>query len=605
MTVQKNPARFTTANATRVAKGPQKALNLRVENKADANAADVFETEKDLGAARGSLQERARTPEGREALATALDGKTVVERTTAEQIIVDELILQEIGVLNNVTVRVVPQATLADIKAGKAPATARPKGVDAAYIPGKNVILVREGLSPQARKAAVTEELGERLGALAEARGIKLAPGDVGARVLKIVNKETLTKSDFDAKASDTAFVRYEGKTVKAKARAAGGLRAKSSTVQVDFSSSDHLTVQYQDSAGRWKTIAQKSNQVPDANDQVDKVIGKETPQPAAFDKNTKFRVVLKHASDGSVQTVATNDLTKPGARSTFEIKTDSDGTQRIFFNSFGDGKIVGNPSWLKTDQESDVTVVLRPKIQPAKVSAQPKTPAETFVPAHVFVPDNRGDITVEAYFPSVKQWRPVFKSNNDRGGFVTRGIDVPRAGKDLPKLRIRSGNKVFSSDKPGEARVKTRDGYQEIGFETQPTTDKKGNVLGQFDDVIVTVGTRTPKSLPQVNLPPDVQVGNAIERNTPDQLVQPLPGLTAAATTALLKLLNQGKPITTQNLTPLIRRGVVKGTRDGKLQIDLSKLSTGQNAKLAQDVLFTFNPAFKNRAQLSTNVAS
>ena len=82
-------------------------------------------------------------------------------------------------------------------------------------MPSKNVILVREGLKPA--------ELAEKLAKpakLAETRGAKLAPGEVGARILKVMNDQPLTKGDFETKVSDTVTVKVSGQMAEANASA-------------------------------------------------------------------------------------------------------------------------------------------------------------------------------------------------------------------------------------------------------------------------------------------------------------------------------------------------------------------------------------------------
>ena len=286
MNIQKRPPRIAQS-ANRAAKLPSQEINGRIERKDEA-ASDTTEAKSELNAARLALQERSQTPEGREALANALDGRMASERTTVELLVMEELFLQEIGNLQGIQVRIAPQAQAGNIAAGQGPETALPEGVQAAYVPSKNVILVREGLKPTELKSAMAEELGERVAKLAETRGVKLAPGDVGARILKVMNGQPLTKGDFETKASDTVKVKVSGQIAEANASAReptassiveaamlkpipvknGKKTLTSMHIDVEFLKRnsgvlhrDRLVLeQYDRKAGRWRTVADGNN---------------------------------------------------------------------------------------------------------------------------------------------------------------------------------------------------------------------------------------------------------------------------------------------------------------------------------------------------------
>lgn len=176
--------------------------------------------------ARSALGQDAGIRGGSAALTEALIGGQQADERLAVEILELEQIMDRMAQDPGFkpAIRRAPTATAADIKSGKAPATALPPGVDATYIPSKNVILVREGLTGPALKAAVAEELGEWLGVQAEKGGVQLASGDVGARVVKVQGGEKLSAADFEARPSDTAQVRLNGKLVQGRAKATPGL---------------------------------------------------------------------------------------------------------------------------------------------------------------------------------------------------------------------------------------------------------------------------------------------------------------------------------------------------------------------------------------------
>ncbi|WP_373635450.1 hypothetical protein [Yoonia sp. SS1-5] len=170
--------------------------------------------------ARQQMQDFGEQPDGDQALAEALFGKQIEELTLEEQLLFDDILSQTLR-KGGPRPRIisVPTASRAEIRKGTAPRNALPPGVDAAYVPGKNVIMVRQGLSPARQGAAIREEMGEWLGAQVSQRGLELAPGDVGARVAKVVRGGKLTQADFTPRKNDKAKVRLGGQTVTANAR--------------------------------------------------------------------------------------------------------------------------------------------------------------------------------------------------------------------------------------------------------------------------------------------------------------------------------------------------------------------------------------------------
>ncbi|KAB7609804.1 hypothetical protein F9L33_15665, partial [Amylibacter sp. SFDW26] len=184
-----------------------------------AAAADVGKTalDKDVKSARGELAQLASSPEGNEQLSHALDAQLLQERTLDEQIVLDKM-FNRLGTDPGFKPKVIMVST-ADINSKNAPETALPKGVNAAFIPSKGIILVREGLSPKEQKAAIREEIGEWFASSAEKAGVKLAKGDAGARVRSLIIGKEASAADFKANASDTTTVRFEGKTYQARAQ--------------------------------------------------------------------------------------------------------------------------------------------------------------------------------------------------------------------------------------------------------------------------------------------------------------------------------------------------------------------------------------------------
>ncbi|WP_373634976.1 hypothetical protein [Yoonia sp. SS1-5] len=171
--------------------------------------------------ARQQMQDFGEQPDGDQALAEALFGKQIEELTLEEQLLFDDILSQTLR-KGGPRPRIisVPTASRAEIRKGTAPRNALPPGVDAAYVPGKNVIMVRQGLSPARQGAAIREEMGEWLGAQVSQRGLELAPGDVGARVAKVVRGADLKKSDFERRPDDKAVANFQGKRVRVNASA-------------------------------------------------------------------------------------------------------------------------------------------------------------------------------------------------------------------------------------------------------------------------------------------------------------------------------------------------------------------------------------------------
>ncbi len=495
------------SNDAKRAKSPAARLNLRVETKADGQTADGS-LDKDLSSARGALQEQTKRPEGRDALAEALDGRKASERLSVELYQMEEILLQEMSLqLSSVKINVAPEASLVDIKAGKAPATALPKGADAAFVPGKNVILVRKGLSPEARKTAVTEELGERLGALAEARGIKLAPGDLGARVLKVLNGAALTKTDFVAKPSDTVTVNLNGTAVKAKARATGNADlAKAIATRIN-SGAAHAAIYHPlnglDGHATATVVALITRGKPLNAANLEGLVR----QGALVWKNNKVFINVRRMTSGQVRLLVEdvfklNDGKLPyannptslfvggpdtGKRSTGRVGQNlmqsfdmfsSQKARAILKANKATGRSPTRAEWADGYQKGVVSLKganapfvasdPAPKAGPTQVAA-PTAPAKAPVnavqsntPAQVSLVTQSGPVTVEAYFANVGQWRRVMHHpGGTPGQIVNKSLQVPRLGKQSPKLRIRTSKKVYT----GMAPEKNKDGDTVIRY--------------------------------------------------------------------------------------------------------------------------------------------
>jgi len=193
------------------------------ESKASANAArpvNAPDLQNEVRDVRNEIIDATNAPAKQAQLFEALDGQQMQERQHEEFQQLEEM-LSSVKQNPNATpkIQTAPTASAADIKSGKGSATVLPKGVDAVYIPSKNIILVREGLTGKDLRAAVREEMGEWAGQMLIKSGGKLAAGDVGARVASSLDGKKPDVGDFTPKKSDTVTVRYQGQLVQAKAK--------------------------------------------------------------------------------------------------------------------------------------------------------------------------------------------------------------------------------------------------------------------------------------------------------------------------------------------------------------------------------------------------
>ncbi|RXJ72748.1 hypothetical protein CS022_14025 [Veronia nyctiphanis] len=102
-------------------------------------------------------------------------------------------------------------------------------GLNGLFVAGKggekSTIFIKPHLSRERLGATIREEYGEAIGSYAEKLGIKLANGDVGARIEKIsrLNAQLLTESDFKTADNDTGFItikQQDGSSVLLKGKA-------------------------------------------------------------------------------------------------------------------------------------------------------------------------------------------------------------------------------------------------------------------------------------------------------------------------------------------------------------------------------------------------
>lgn len=113
-----------------------------------------------------------------------------------------------------------------DIYSSSTP-NALPKGVAGAFVPGKNnvpgtILIARSSVRSGESDAVALEELGEAIGEMAEASGVELADGDVGARLQAVADDDVETCLDdsmFTASSSDTVQIRFGDELVTAQAR--------------------------------------------------------------------------------------------------------------------------------------------------------------------------------------------------------------------------------------------------------------------------------------------------------------------------------------------------------------------------------------------------
>jgi len=194
------------------------------ESKASAKAArpvNARELQNEVRDVRNEIIDATNVPAKQAQLFEALDGQQMQERQLDESLQLEETFLSlKQNPIALPRIQVAPTASAADIKSGKASATALPEGTKGVFIKDKNMILIRPGLSKAERKLVIKEEVLEAVAAMAEKHGVKVASGDVGARMLKSLKGYDLEPSDYVARDSDVKLVRFEGQVVKGQARA-------------------------------------------------------------------------------------------------------------------------------------------------------------------------------------------------------------------------------------------------------------------------------------------------------------------------------------------------------------------------------------------------
>jgi len=156
---------------------------------------------------------------------SALDGEdngaSLFEAVTGisfDDLAVEQAILLELILQNAASGRNLPTVVVAGADSG----LTLPTGVNAAYVPEKNVIILRSGLTQKEQKAALREEFGEFLASEADKAGISVGPGDAGARVLKALTGQKASEADRKDKPSDGGTVSLFGKTMAAEFQTSG-----------------------------------------------------------------------------------------------------------------------------------------------------------------------------------------------------------------------------------------------------------------------------------------------------------------------------------------------------------------------------------------------
>lgn len=156
------------------------------------------------------------------ALAEAIIGDTQTAEVAKDQV-ADELMVIEqlvLGALreNSGSGFVRPEIQFVPNQLGADPdaTTVLPEGVTGAFVPGlegdPGTILISEDLAGDpSLNGVVLEELGEAVGQFVVENGYVPAPGDIGARIAKVLNGQELSESDFVAEETDTTLILYEG----------------------------------------------------------------------------------------------------------------------------------------------------------------------------------------------------------------------------------------------------------------------------------------------------------------------------------------------------------------------------------------------------------
>lgn len=202
--------------------------SLKPSAKSTADAAAKNQLRASLNDAGKTFSDLASTKEGRDRLATALDGKTRETRTVEQQRKIDNLLDKSAsGQMPKFKIKLVDTASQEDIENGKAPSNALPKDIPTAYVPSegqrKGTILFDKNIPSNAfLPSHFREEMGESIADAAKRMGINVAKGDVGDRLARTAggaNVDPATEAEvFKAAKDDQVTVNFDGKNIQASA---------------------------------------------------------------------------------------------------------------------------------------------------------------------------------------------------------------------------------------------------------------------------------------------------------------------------------------------------------------------------------------------------
>lgn len=375
------------------------------------------------------------TPKERDLIATALDGKTREERSPEEQAEIDNFLSnpkirrQIMQRLRKVKIFTAKTGNVND-KNGE---NVLPDGVRGAYLDDGKIILLRS-LNPKQMGRTVLEELGEAFSDLAKEKGIRVADGDVGNRILRVLDGKSISPKDksklFTKDELDTSKVRFNGKTIEARARDTSGeslIQADEvDRVTVSFETSDTILVLYTpNDGGPSRVIAVKAGQTETRPGEVQiKTVDVSDQLPEEIDGNFSIVIVDKNDPNGGYVVATTADKVKNNFKVTlidsedpskgykveaipvvgegFPSKTTAivtkakNGEIRINFDSFGDGEISGkdpdgNFNAVGDRDYNDVIITISPP-NPKNETSPPKPPVPAKPPVIASEEDDDGD---------------------------------------------------------------------------------------------------------------------------------------------------------------------------------------------------------------------
>lgn len=185
------------------------------------DAADLKMTEESRAPLADEQETTSPGLEGVQADVSSTDTVALIEAITGRPIedLTDEEIKAALAIINASSAG---EGTPTIVVAGSDTDTWLPPGVDAAYVPEANVIIVRPGLSPAELEAAVREEFGEFLAHQFREAGIIVAPGDAGSRFGRAITGEAQVEEDYVDAPSDRGTVILFGEEFEADFRTSG-----------------------------------------------------------------------------------------------------------------------------------------------------------------------------------------------------------------------------------------------------------------------------------------------------------------------------------------------------------------------------------------------